>query len=287
MALKFNVTATSVTGRNLARQYETEGGRQAPTSETARGVVCYGAPYRGTKPALNANAGTYDKFRELEMLQNGGVRVPPFSRDGRGLTLPLLARANKHTKGKDIIPVLGPLELTWARRRRDFFTQYLPVATEFRVWVFRNKNIGTYEKIFDRPQQYHQFGCNYENGFSFQHREFSPDTLALAVEALKALGLDFGAVDILKSQDGSLFVLEVNTAPGTEQGVLSRLARRIKEWEEGGCKTRAQEVEHREAARRRRCETCGFFGCLCEARRARRAMACCGKKRCICRKNIR
>lgn len=36
----------------------------------------------------------------------------------------------------------------------------------------------------------------------------------LAVEAVEALGLDFGAVDIIKDNDGNVYVLEVNTAPG-------------------------------------------------------------------------
>lgn len=36
----------------------------------------------------------------------------------------------------------------------------------------------------------------------------------LAIDAVAALGLDFGAVDIIKDADGNVFVLEVNTAPG-------------------------------------------------------------------------
>ncbi len=36
----------------------------------------------------------------------------------------------------------------------------------------------------------------------------------LAIEAVAALGLDFGAVDIIKDNNGDVFVLEVNTAPG-------------------------------------------------------------------------
>lgn len=37
---------------------------------------------------------------------------------------------------------------------------------------------------------------------------------ALATAAVHALGLDFGTVDIIKDENGDVFVLEVNTAPG-------------------------------------------------------------------------
>lgn len=36
----------------------------------------------------------------------------------------------------------------------------------------------------------------------------------LAIAAIKALGLDFGAVDIIKDESGDVMVLEVNSAPG-------------------------------------------------------------------------
>lgn len=36
----------------------------------------------------------------------------------------------------------------------------------------------------------------------------------LAINAVRALGLDFGAVDIIKDENGEVYVLEVNTAPG-------------------------------------------------------------------------
>jgi len=36
----------------------------------------------------------------------------------------------------------------------------------------------------------------------------------LAIDAVRSLGLDFGAVDIIKDEQGNVYVLEVNTAPG-------------------------------------------------------------------------
>jgi len=279
MAINFKIVHGSITGRRLIDAYRFNTGQVSEFN--ACGVVCYGTPYKGTLPALNAKAGTFDKLQELEILTAAGIRVPKFSRDGTGLRLPILGRLRHHTKGRDIIPILGPMELSWARRTRDFFTEYIPVAEEYRVWIFQTNNIGTYKKVFTYPQNYKQFGCNAENGFSFQHVDFQREVLDLGVAALKALRLDFGAIDILQSQIGQFYVLEVNTAPGTEQDVLNRLAKKILEWEQQGCRTRQEVV----AARR--CKICLKLNCLCAVRTTKQVYRCCGKRTCICERNVR
>jgi D-alanine-D-alanine ligase-like ATP-grasp enzyme len=43
-----------------------------------------------------------------------------------------------------------------------------------------------------------------------------------ARKAMQALELDFGAVDVLYSPEGGVWVLEVNTCPGLDSGTLQR-----------------------------------------------------------------
>jgi D-alanine-D-alanine ligase-like ATP-grasp enzyme len=60
---------------------------------------------------------------------------------------------------------------------------------------------------------------NLANGFVFVRKGVIPpqDATNQAVEAIKATGLAFGAVDVLWNERlGQAFVLEVNTAPGLE-----------------------------------------------------------------------
>ena len=59
----------------------------------------------------------------------------------------------------------------------------------------------------------------------------------LAHRACEALGLQFGAVDIGEQVDGSLVVLEVNRAPGLEDGTVARYAGAITRWMQGNFAT--------------------------------------------------
>ena len=55
----------------------------------------------------------------------------------------------------------------------------------------------------------------------------------MGIDAVSALGLDFGAVDIIEDADGKLYVLEVNTAPGLEGQTLTLMAEALKELIDG------------------------------------------------------
>jgi hypothetical protein len=56
---------------------------------------------------------------------------------------------------------------------------------------------------------------------------------ALAVRAVAALDLVGGAMDILEGVDGTLYALEVNTAPSLGPLTLERYVERIREWAAG------------------------------------------------------
>ncbi len=60
---------------------------------------------------------------------------------------------------------------------------------------------------------------SHDNGWVFACNDVDnpPEMLKpMCIKAVAALGLDFGAVDVIVGQDNSVFILEVNTAPGLE-----------------------------------------------------------------------
>lgn len=85
----------------------------------------------------------------------------------------------------------------------------------------------------DRP-----FVWNHGNDFIFQRSGVTPHTvpdivISTAIEAVRALGLHFGAVDVIVQRGGLLseapvYVLEVNTSPGMEGTTLERYAEYFK-----------------------------------------------------------
>lgn len=214
-----------------------------------RGRVNYGYGGTSSLPTLNARAGTVNKLQELQLLAKNGVSTVPFSINPAELRAPLFGRKVHHTRGTDIVVVAcgrpNPL-----KRTSDFYTSIVAKKREFRVWAFRGVPIGTYEKTLQYPRKYGMKGrsrevWNWNNGFAygFVHQDKSSKELkALGCRAINALGLDFGAVDIIEGNDGRYYVLEVNSAPGVEgrrQGISS-LVNHIETWVKSGFKERAK-----------------------------------------------
>lgn len=182
-------------------------------------------------PAVAIGRAT-QKYESLVRMKERGVVVPPFAYDPRELQAPYLGRLFDHTRGQDIILCMQLSDTM--RERRDFYTQYIPVAREYRARVVGNECVRVSEKVHT-GDTYVPWIRNYETGHTF----VSPRTRlnafqkALAVAAVKAHGLDFGAVDLVVGDDGHTYVLEVNTAPAlapmSASAMLGGLTRLIAE----------------------------------------------------------
>lgn len=111
------------------------------------------------------------------------------------------------------------------------YTLYQRKDQEFRVHVFGNEIIDVSEKR--RVREFEQSADqklirNHDNGWVFCHDGINePINLRrLALECIRVVELDFGAVDII-SNEGQCYILEVNTAPGIEGQTVERYANAI------------------------------------------------------------
>lgn len=71
-------------------------------------------------------------------------------------------------------------------------------------------------KYLERPElNGNGFIKNLSHGYVFKtpEKDLNKSRKEAAIAAVEALGLDFGAVDMVVDEEGKEFVLEVNTAP--------------------------------------------------------------------------
>lgn len=144
----------------------------------------------------------------------------------------VLARRDGSYGGMGIVCIEAGDTKALSAQAADFYTRYFDKTHEFRFHIFRQRVIDVVQKkrLNDaKPAKdlTEQTVRNFANGWIEAHnnlhlpgdsRRIIADTACRAVEAL---GLDFGAVDIMciftgpgQSTLASLAVCEVNTAPG-------------------------------------------------------------------------
>lgn len=158
-----------------------------------------------------------DKFNSLFAMEFVGINVPmPFEDYEEALEnygYPLLGRRFRHTRGMDINLILQKRDVR--RIHSDYFIPYIPTNREYRIHIVRDKVIRIQGKYLDFPEKAISYIRNYEFGYRFRtpNVNLKPDRLEAAKKAVSCLGLDFGAVDLIISDDGQYYVLEVNTAP--------------------------------------------------------------------------
>lgn len=109
------------------------------------------------------------------------------------------------------------------------YTIGIPCKREYRVHVFQGQVIDLVAKCKrNGDTETGDYIRNHSMGYIFvRHGITIPDGVrsqlsSLAISAVSALGLDFGAVDIIRSMDNQLYVLEINTAPGLTGTTLQR-----------------------------------------------------------------
>lgn len=107
------------------------------------------------------------------------------------------------------------------------YVKYFKKTYEFRVHVFNGESIDYIQKRKRNDideTMFNKYIRSYGNGWVFCREDIhhSEAVETMAVKAVKALGLDFGAVDVVMKQNGEIKILEVNCAPALEGTTLDK-----------------------------------------------------------------
>lgn len=205
-------------------------------------------------PTLNAQDAVRIAVSKLATLTKlKAASVPALEATGEaivarewGLAGTVLSRKDGLSGGRGIkrlTPDLSAQDAETVLEHGDFYVKYWKKTHEYRVHVFRGQVIDIQQKRrrLDWTGNYDPMIRNFDNGWVFCHDNLKGTAAEIeqigntAVQAVAALGLDFGATDVLArySADGTLrkhVVCEINTAPGLEGQTLDKYVQAIRSY---------------------------------------------------------
>lgn len=180
---------------------------------------------------VEAVANAVDKLKCFEILKNAGVSIPVYVttyEEAEELVLAgdvVLARTvlNGHS-GEGIVIIDDVDDLIDA----PLYTVYKKKRNEYRVHVFLDEVIDVVEKRrregVEKDDEQSKIR-SHRHGWVFcrENVTLTPALELIAKQAVKALELDFGAVDIIyNAKEDKYYVLEVNTAPALSGTTLEK-----------------------------------------------------------------
>lgn len=175
-----------------------------------------------------------NKLKSFMKFREAGVRTPDWTTDVNVASgwLPagkVVARARLEGRDGDGLSIhsAGPLPPA------KLYTKFIQGCTEYRVSVVGDKVVGSQVKVpIPGKTPNHEvkttagnYGLHWMN--PWDHLPLSAKQEA--VKAVKALGLDFGGVDVIYREDEGARVLEVNTAPELTPTLLQKYSKYLME----------------------------------------------------------
>jgi len=190
------------------------------------GVITYSAYDKRFLRVFNraiSIANNINKLKSLFILRRNGIRTVPFwtrFEDIPNNVFPILGRRISHSRGTDI-RVIKRREYN---PHKDFYTQLIDNWREYRCHIMFNNCVRLSMKSkksnseYSEGEKFHPTIRSFHRGWKvndhFEHNiDVENEVIKLCKKALKSMGLDFGAVDIIVSTDYTPYILEVNTSP--------------------------------------------------------------------------
>ena len=170
-----------------------------------------------------------NKLTCFNILARNNVSIPEYTVDQRAVdrSSVWLARHTVTGSGGRGITIVNPGDTVPSA---PLYVKYIPKKYEVRIHVANGEVFDVQQKMFRRGtggDVNHKIR-SHDNGFIFVRHGLSIPTAALhkckseAVKAVVALGMDFGAVDVIfNERQDKAFVLEVNSSPGVENSTAN------------------------------------------------------------------
>jgi hypothetical protein len=190
-------------------------------------VVCWGTSGGGLNGGERQNAYVQNKMMSrVTLVPDTTVQFAEaigWIRDGFNVW----GRNFNHTCGRDIV---SQVSRRWGGK--DYWIKVInDVKREWRIHVFLDKSIARGLKVQRGPSRTSLPIRNRRNGWKMTHDVApSSEVREAAKKAVLAVGYKFGAVDLLETTNGQVYVLEVNRAPGLDNYTAGAYAEAIERW---------------------------------------------------------
>ena len=183
-----------------------------------------------------------NKLTSFEVLKKYNVSIPEFTTDFevaanwvRDRIVVLARHSLTGHSGRGIEVVSQDVGDDSEMPEAPLYVKYIKKTTEYRVHVFRGQVIDIQQKKKQNGWRdnihYSSTVRSHSNGWVFSREGVNApnDVIQQSLAAVAALGLDFGAVDVIWNQvHNRAYVLEVNTAPGLEGHTVEVYANAIR-----------------------------------------------------------
>lgn len=167
----------------------------------------------------SAIARATNKKLSREMFIEKGLNCPKLITSQKDInqntSFPIIARPIKHSKGKNFILLKSIHEYNaHVNTHNDwYYSEFVDKTNEYRLHIAHGRVLNYLEKPKPNDNQIAWNRALNEDPFvNVKWNDYNGKICSLAIRALKALALDFGAVDIMLDKEGNACLLEVNTA---------------------------------------------------------------------------